>query len=102
MNGNKEMFYREPCRYCDKMIPPESVVCPSCSRINPLGPIRCPKCRNLVDESSNVCAHCGMSLEIECPKCGRMTFYEEYCEYCGMRLRGIQILAEKIAGVCIH
>ncbi|MCD1294610.1 hypothetical protein CUJ83_06300 [Methanocella sp. CWC-04] len=102
MNGNDELLSREPCRYCDKMIPADSAFCPVCKRVNPLGPIRCPICKNIVDEDCRICAHCGTSMEMDCPKCGRTVFYEEYCEYCGAKLRGVKIPEERASvGVCL-
>ncbi|MDD5146896.1 MAG: DUF5684 domain-containing protein, partial [Candidatus Pacebacteria bacterium] len=29
--------YKHPCKYCEKLIPPNSVACPYCEKVNPLG-----------------------------------------------------------------
>lgn len=78
--------YKHPCRYCDKLIPPESKVCPFCGKVNPLGQFRCPKCRNPVQKDWKRCSNCGLSLEIICPVCGKETFFGDYCEQCDARL----------------
>lgn len=31
--------YKHSCRYCDKLIPPESNVCPLCGKVDPVGPL---------------------------------------------------------------
>jgi len=79
--------YKHPCRYCDKMIPPNSNVCPECGKMNPLGPIRCPKCRNPVQKNWQKCSGCGLSLTISCPRCSQTTFFGDYCEKCGEELK---------------
>lgn len=78
--------YKHPCRYCDKLIPAESNVCPLCGKVDPLGPLRCHKCRNPIEESWKNCANCGLSLELACPKCGKITFFGDYCQSCSSRL----------------
>jgi len=77
--------YKHPCRYCDKLIPPDSNVCPFCGKINPLL-MRCPKCRDLIEKGWKTCSNCGLSLEVNCPKCGKTTFFGDYCEHCDERL----------------
>lgn len=47
--GARMPGYKHPCRYCDKLIPPDSNVCPFCSKINPLL-LRCPKCKDLIEK----------------------------------------------------
>ncbi|MCX6695076.1 MAG: zinc ribbon domain-containing protein [Candidatus Altiarchaeota archaeon] len=79
--------YKHPCRYCDKMIPPNSNVCPLCGKSNPLGPLRCPKCKNPVQKDWQKCPGCGLSLTIDCPKCGKKTFFGEYCDNCGEEIK---------------
>jgi len=78
--------YKHPCRYCGKLIEAEANVCPFCGKINPLGPLRCPKCRNPIEKDYLVCPDCGLKLKILCPKCGKETFFGDYCEACGQRL----------------
>lgn len=78
--------YKHPCRYCEKLIPPDSRVCPFCGKENPLGPMRCPKCHNPVEKDWRTCSHCGLELRIICPHCGKTTFFGDYCEDCGARL----------------
>ncbi|MFA5771543.1 MAG: zinc ribbon domain-containing protein [Thermoplasmata archaeon] len=78
--------YKHLCRYCDKLIPPDSNVCPLCGKINPHGELRCPKCRNPIQKDWKKCNHCGLSLEIACIKCGKITFFGDYCEHCNVRL----------------
>ena len=78
--------YKHPCKYCGKLIPPNSTVCPLCGKMNPLGPYRCPKCHEPVEKDWQVCSHCGQNLRIVCPKCGKVTFFGDYCEDCSTRL----------------
>lgn len=78
--------YKHPCRYCGKLIPSESNICPFCGKVNPVGPIRCPKCGTPIQKDYKSCPSCGLSLEIECPHCGKKTFLGDYCEHCGARL----------------
>ncbi|MFX1562938.1 MAG: zinc ribbon domain-containing protein [Promethearchaeota archaeon] len=79
--------YHHPCRYCDKLVPPDSNTCPFCGKINPVGPIRCPKCLNPIVKGWKKCATCGLSLEITCPECSKTTFLGDYCEHCGALIR---------------
>lgn len=78
--------YKHPCRYCDKLLPPEANVCPFCGKIRPLGPFRCPKCRSPILKDWKNCDHCGLALEIACPKCKQTVFFGDYCGSCGARL----------------
>ncbi len=78
--------YKHPCRYCDDLVPPNANVCPFCGKVNPVGPLRCPKCRNPVEKGWKACSHCGLALEISCPKCNEMTFLGDYCTNCETRL----------------
>jgi len=78
--------YKHPCRYCDKLVPPTSQVCPFCGKVNPLGPLRCPNCRTPIQKDYAVCSHCGLSLTTRCPTCGKPTFFGDYCEHCDTRL----------------
>ncbi len=78
--------YKHPCRYCGKLVPPDSSVCPYCQKVNPLGPLRCPKCHNPVNKDYKTCPHCSLKLGIKCPFCGEETFLGDYCEHCGQRL----------------
>lgn len=89
--GSKEadkpvVGYKHPCRYCEKLIPPDSEVCPFCGKENPLGPMRCPKCHSPVEKDWQTCSHCGLNLRIVCPYCGKTTFFGDYCEDCGKKL----------------
>ncbi|MGD0915355.1 MAG: zinc ribbon domain-containing protein [Thermodesulfobacteriota bacterium] len=77
--------YMHPCRYCSKLVPPESNVCPFCGKVNPLE-LRCPKCKSPIEEDWKRCSHCGISLELTCPKCGKTTFLGDYCKHCDSRL----------------
>ena len=90
-SGSKEadkptVGYKHPCKYCEKFIPPNSAVCPLCGKYNPLGPYRCPKCHEPTQKNWQVCSRCGQNLRIVCPKCGKVTFFGDYCEDCGARL----------------
>ncbi|MFA5778583.1 MAG: zinc ribbon domain-containing protein [Elusimicrobiota bacterium] len=78
--------YKHPCRYCSGLTPAESNVCPLCGKVNPLGPERCPKCKNPVENNWKSCSNCGLLLEVACPKCGKTTFFGDYCSQCGERL----------------
>jgi len=78
--------YKQPCRYCDKLIPPDSHVCPFCGKVNPLGSFRCPRCQNPIPKGAVACNDCDLSLQIVCPKCGQTTFFGDYCEHCEARL----------------
>jgi hypothetical protein len=78
--------YKHPCKYCGKLIPPNSAVCPFCEKANPLGPYRCPKCHEPVEKEWQVCPKCNQNLRIVCPHCGKITFFGDHCEDCGERL----------------
>jgi hypothetical protein len=78
--------YQHLCKYCNSLIPPNSIICPLCGKANPLGPSRCPKCHDVVEKNWQMCSHCGQNLRIVCPKCGKITFFGDYCEDCGERL----------------
>lgn len=78
--------YKHSCKYCGKLIPPNSAACPFCEKMNPLGPDRCPKCHEPTDKKWKVCAKCNQNLRIVCPFCGKVTFFGDYCEDCGARL----------------
>jgi RNA polymerase subunit RPABC4/transcription elongation factor Spt4 len=77
--------YKIPCRYCGKVIPPESNICPICGKANPIF-LRCPKCKNLIEKGWVNCSSCGLSLKVICPKCRAETFFGDYCEKCGSPL----------------
>jgi len=78
--------FKHLCKYCDKLIPPNSTVCPLCEKSNPLGPYRCPKCHEPIEKDWKVCSHCNQNLRIVCPFCGKVTFFGDHCEDCGARL----------------
>ena len=78
--------YKHPCKYCDKLIPPNSRSCPFCGKNNPQGPIRCPKCHTPIEKDWKVCNHCDLPLSIKCPHCHKTTFFGDYCEHCDKRL----------------
>lgn len=78
--------YKHPCRYCDKLIPGDSNVCPICGKNNPLS-LHCPKCKAPVERGWKACSCCGFSLEVICPKCGKTTFLDDYCQHCDATLR---------------
>ena len=77
--------YKLPCRYCKKVIPPESNVCPFCGKANPLF-LRCPKCKDLIEKGWQNCPSCGLSLKVICPTCKSETFFGDYCEKCDFAL----------------
>ncbi|MCL5986789.1 MAG: zinc ribbon domain-containing protein [Actinobacteria bacterium] len=56
--------YKHPCRYCDKLIEPDTNVCPFCGKVNPLGPLRCPVCQNPIQKEWNSCENCGKPLKV--------------------------------------
>lgn len=78
--------YKHPCKYCGKLIPPNSRSCPFCGKTNPQGPIRCPKCNTPIEKDWKVCNHCDLPLSIKCPHCHKTTFFGEYCEHCDKKL----------------
>jgi hypothetical protein len=78
--------YKHSCKYCDKLIPPNSTVCPLCKKSNPLGPYRCPKCHEPIEKDWQVCSYCNQNLRIVCPFCQKVTFFGDHCEDCGARL----------------
>ena len=78
--------YDLPCRYCEALVPPDSAFCPVCGKVNPTGPLRCPKCRSPIRKAWARCSHCGLPLKINCPHCGKETFFGDYCEHCSGRL----------------
>jgi len=78
--------YKQNCRYCDKLVEGDSNVCPYCRKVNPVGEIRCQKCRTPVKSDWKACNGCGLVLEIDCPKCGKKTFFGDYCAACNARL----------------
>jgi hypothetical protein len=78
--------YKHPCKYCEKLIPPDSTACPFCEKVNPLGPFRCPKCHEPIEKEWKVCAKCKQNLRIICPFCDKVTFFGDHCEDCGERL----------------
>ncbi|MDD5659548.1 MAG: zinc ribbon domain-containing protein [Actinomycetota bacterium] len=77
--------YKIPCRYCGKVIPPESNVCPICGKSNPIF-LRCPRCKDLIEKGWVNCPSCGLSLKVTCPKCKVETFFADYCDKCGSAL----------------
>jgi len=78
--------YRHPCKYCGKLIPPNSLVCPFCGKTNPSGPFRCPQCHEPVEKNWLVCSKCNQNLRLVCPYCGKNIFFGDYCENCNARL----------------
>jgi RNA polymerase subunit RPABC4/transcription elongation factor Spt4 len=74
--------FKHPCRYCNHLIPPDSGTCPYCGKVHPLESPRCPKCRSLIETGWLKCATCGASLRVNCPKCGKDTFFGDYCDAC--------------------
>ena len=78
--------YKHPCKYCGELIPPNSNVCPRCGKVNPQGPLRCPKCHEPIEKDWKTCHRCNLPLYITCPKCGKRTFFGDYCEHCDARL----------------
>jgi len=78
--------YQHPCRYCHRLVPPDSAVCPLCGKTNPSGPLRCPKCHSPIQSGWIACARCGQSLKTTCPGCFAETFFGDHCDQCGARL----------------
>jgi len=87
IEANKPVVgYKHACKYCGKLVPPNSSVCPYCGKVNPLGPFRCPKCHEPIEKDWMTCPNCNLNLRIVCPFCGKTTFFSDYCEDCGKRL----------------
>jgi len=78
--------FKHPCRYCDKLVPPDSETCPLCGKVNPTGPLRCPKCRHPIEQGWAACVSCGLKLQTVCPECFTSTFFGDYCAACDARL----------------
>jgi len=78
--------FMHPCRYCDKLVPPDSNVCPLCGKVNPTGPLRCGRCKTPIMKGWAACPGCGLVLDAACPSCGKATFLGDYCDQCGARL----------------
>jgi len=78
--------YKKSCRYCEKLVESDANICPFCGRSEPSGPPRCPKCRSPIQKGAKVCSSCGLSLEITCASCGKVTFLDTYCEHCGNKI----------------
>lgn len=78
--------YKKACEYCGELVPPDANVCPFCGRSNPAGPARCPKCKSPIERTWKVCSNCSQPLVILCMKCGKQTFFGDYCDACGARL----------------
>jgi hypothetical protein len=78
--------FKHPCRYCDKLVPPDAQTCPLCGKVNPVGPLRCPKCRAPIEQEWAACCACGLKLQTVCPACAKSTFFGDYCAACGARL----------------
>lgn len=77
---------RQPCKYCGKIISPNSNLCQFCGKVSPLGPLRCPKCRNPVAQTAATCGGCGLAMKIFCIFCGKKTSFGDYCDKCKQRL----------------
>jgi RNA polymerase subunit RPABC4/transcription elongation factor Spt4 len=78
--------YKQPCRYCNQLNPPDSKACPFCGRVNPVGPLRCPNCQSPIQKDWKACSGCGLVLETSCPSCGKTTFLGDYCSFCNAQL----------------
>lgn len=78
--------YKHACKYCEKLIPPDSATCPFCEKANPLGPFRCPKCHEPIEKNWKVCPKCNQNLRIVCPYCEKVTFFGDHCEDCDAKL----------------
>jgi hypothetical protein len=78
--------YKHPCAYCGKLVPPDANICPYCGKGTPTGPLKCPRCRDTVEKDFKLCAHCGLPLHINCPTCGKETFFGQQCDVCGASL----------------
>jgi len=78
--------YKKPCRYCGKLVESDAGTCFFCGKLEPSGPPRCPKCRSPIQKGARICSSCGLSLEITCLTCGKITFLDTYCEYCGNKI----------------
>jgi len=75
--------YKHPCRYCNRLVAADCNVCPFCGKKSPVGPFRCPKCKSPVEDGFRACSHCGRSLTVACPGCGKETGFSAYCPDCG-------------------
>lgn len=78
--------YKQSCRYCDKLVEADANVCPFCGKVNPIGDLRCQRCRAPIKMDWKKCSGCGLDLVINCPKCGKETFFGDYCAQCGERI----------------
>jgi len=74
--------YKQPCRHCGKLVDQESNLCPFCGKKNPIF-LRCAQCKNPIQQGWKVCTNCGLNLEVKCPKCGQLTIFTDFCDYCG-------------------
>ena len=78
--------YSRPCRYCNQLVLPDATDCPACGKVNPIYGPSCPVCRTHIEPGWKKCPSCGLSLEANCPKCGKLTFLGDYCNQCQARL----------------
>ncbi len=88
--------YKHPCRYCDKLVPPMSKICPFCGKVNPLDQLRCPRCRDPIQKGWKICSSCGLDLVTICPQCAKATFFGDYCDHCQARL--VVVCSQKKCG----
>lgn len=77
--------YKQTCIYCGFLIDSDSRYCVKCGNRSPFA-ILCPSCLREVSKTDLLCAGCGRTLTIQCPKCGKETFISDKCEGCNASL----------------
>ena len=60
--------------------------------------MQCPKCRFDNREDAKFCLHCGESLELHCPECGKkLLLLSRFCDECGQRLEEVTEPEKEVA-----
>jgi len=74
--------YKQPCLHCGTLIERDARFCVSCGSHSPFG-YACPDCLKPIQKGDALCAGCGRSLFVPCPKCGKESFVAAACAHCG-------------------